>query len=107
LWTRRDILEQQQAGGWGDGIVGRIAEDLRATTGQPGGFSRSNVFSMRKFAASWPDLEKVNVTTAACNLGPNADAAISSGNSSLPSRSPTTSRRTSVSPRSSTRSGLA
>jgi predicted nuclease of restriction endonuclease-like (RecB) superfamily len=55
----RDILEQQQAGGWGDDIVGRIAEDLRATTGSARGFSRSNVFYMRKFAALWPDLEKV------------------------------------------------
>jgi hypothetical protein len=55
----RDILEQQQAGGWGDGIVGRIAEDLRATTGSARGFSRSNVFYMRKFAAVWPELEKV------------------------------------------------
>jgi hypothetical protein len=24
----RDILDQQQAGGWGDDIVGRIAQDL-------------------------------------------------------------------------------
>lgn len=55
----RDILEQQQTGGWGDEIVGRIAEDLRATTGGARGFSRSNVFYMRKFAALWPDPEKV------------------------------------------------
>ena len=55
----RDILAQQRAGGWGDDIVGRIAADLRATTASAGGFSRSNVFYMRKFAAVWPDLEKV------------------------------------------------
>jgi predicted nuclease of restriction endonuclease-like (RecB) superfamily len=55
----RDILDQQRAGGWGDDIVGRIAADLRATTGSARGFSRSNVFYMRKLAAVWPELEKV------------------------------------------------
>jgi len=54
----RDILEQQRAGGWGDGIVARIAEDLRVEMGSARGFSRSNVFYMRKFAALWPDAEK-------------------------------------------------
>jgi hypothetical protein len=29
----RDILAQRQASQWGDGVVGRIAEDLSATTG--------------------------------------------------------------------------
>jgi hypothetical protein len=54
----RDILEQQQAGGWGDDIVGRIAEDLRTDTGSTRGFSRRNLFYMRKFATLWPDPEK-------------------------------------------------
>ena len=31
----RDILAQQQAAGWGDDIVGRIAEDLRVETRGP------------------------------------------------------------------------
>jgi predicted nuclease of restriction endonuclease-like (RecB) superfamily len=55
----RDILAQQQAAGWGDDIVGRIAEDLRAATGSARGFSRRNVFYMRRFAAAWPDTAKV------------------------------------------------
>jgi hypothetical protein len=54
----RDILEQQQASGWGDNVVGRIAEDLRATTGSARGFSRRNVFYMRRFAAAWPNAER-------------------------------------------------
>jgi predicted nuclease of restriction endonuclease-like (RecB) superfamily len=55
----REILHQQQAGGWGDDVVGRIAQDLSADTGSLRGFSRRNLFYMRRFAALWPDPEKV------------------------------------------------
>jgi len=56
----REILtQQQQAGGWGDDVVGRIAQDLSADTGSARGFSRRNLFYMRRFAALWPDLERV------------------------------------------------
>jgi predicted nuclease of restriction endonuclease-like (RecB) superfamily len=60
----RDILAQQQAAGWGDDIVGRIAEDLRAETGSARGFSRRNLFYMRRLAAVWPDAEKVQTLSA-------------------------------------------
>lgn len=60
----RDILEQQGAAGWGDDIVGRIAEDLRTTTGSTRGFSRRNVFYMRQFASVWSDLEFVQPLAA-------------------------------------------
>ena len=55
----RDILDQQQAGGWGDDVVGRIAQDLSADTGSARGFSRRNLFYMRRFATLWPEREKV------------------------------------------------
>jgi predicted nuclease of restriction endonuclease-like (RecB) superfamily len=55
----RDIVAQQEASHWGDGVVGRIAEDLSASTGSARGFSRRNLFYMRRFAALWPDVEKV------------------------------------------------
>lgn len=55
----RDIVAQQQAGGWGEDIVGRIAQDLAADSGSARGFSRRNLFYMRRFAATWPDSEKV------------------------------------------------
>jgi predicted nuclease of restriction endonuclease-like (RecB) superfamily len=55
----RDILDQQQAGGWGDGVVDRIADDLREATGGARGFSRRNLFYMRRFAGIWPDAEEV------------------------------------------------
>ncbi|MFI4977929.1 MAG: YhcG family protein [Solirubrobacterales bacterium] len=55
----RDILDQQQAGGWGDDVVGRIAQDLSADTGSARGFSRRNLFYMRRLATLWPEREKV------------------------------------------------
>lgn len=55
----RDILDQQRAGGWGDGVVERIADDLREASGGTRGFSRRNLFYMRRFAALWRDSEKV------------------------------------------------
>ena len=59
-----DILEQQLAAGWGDDVVGRIAVDLRATMGGARGFSRRNVFYMRRFAALWPEAELVQTLSA-------------------------------------------
>jgi predicted nuclease of restriction endonuclease-like (RecB) superfamily len=55
----REILDQQQAAGWGENIVGRIAQDLAAGTGSARGFSRRNLFYMRRFAALWPEREIV------------------------------------------------
>jgi len=60
----RDSLDQQQAAGWGDDVVGRIAQDLVSDVGSPRGFSRRNLFYMRRFAALWPDLEKVQTLSA-------------------------------------------
>ena len=54
-----DILEQQRRGGWGEDIVGRIAQDLALDTGSVRGFSRRNLFYMRRFAVLWPEREKV------------------------------------------------
>ena len=51
----RDILEQQAAGAWGDGILDRVAADLRAAFPEMKGFSRSNLKYMRAFAEAWPD----------------------------------------------------
>jgi DUF1016 N-terminal domain len=55
----REILEQQRACGWGNDVVGHIAQDLAADARSPRGFSRRNVFYMRRFAALWPEREKV------------------------------------------------
>jgi hypothetical protein len=60
----RDILVAQAASGWGDDVVGRIAEDLRATTGGARGFSRRNVFYMRRFAQIWAEADLVQPLAA-------------------------------------------
>jgi len=60
----REILDQQRTSGWGDDVVGRIAVDLAADTGSPRGFSRRNLFYMRRFAALWPDPESVQPVAA-------------------------------------------
>lgn len=60
----REILDRQQTLGWGDDVVGRISQDLRTGTGGARGFSRRNLFYMRRFAALWPDPEKVQTLSA-------------------------------------------
>lgn len=60
----REILDRQQALGWGDDVVGRISQDLRTDTGGVRGFSRRNLFYMRRFAALWPDPEQVQTLSA-------------------------------------------
>lgn len=51
----RTILERQDVEGWGSGVLNRLAEDLRVEFPEMRGFSRSNLFYMRGFAAGWPD----------------------------------------------------
>ncbi|GAA1972276.1 PDDEXK nuclease domain-containing protein [Microbacterium pumilum] len=49
------IITKQQASAWGAGVVARLANDLQAEFPTMRGFSRSNLFSMRAFAAAWPE----------------------------------------------------
>lgn len=64
----RGILDQQQTSGWGDDAVGRIAQDLAADTGSTRGFSRRDLFYIRRFAAMWLDREKVQMPVCANKL---------------------------------------
>ena len=48
------ILSKQQVSGWGSGVVSRLAGDLQAEFPTMHGLSRSNLFSVRAFAAAWP-----------------------------------------------------
>lgn len=54
-----EILERQQRGGWGAGIVGKLAADLAAAFPSMRGFSRANLMYMRSFAEAWPDADFV------------------------------------------------
>lgn len=49
------ILEKQQAEGWGAKIIDRLSHDLKAAFPDMTGFSPRNLKYMRKFAESWPN----------------------------------------------------
>jgi predicted nuclease of restriction endonuclease-like (RecB) superfamily len=53
------ILERQADEAWGSAVVERLAHDLRAEFPAMKGFSRSNLFYMRAFAAAWPERSQV------------------------------------------------
>ena len=51
----RDILDRQQAEGWGAKVIDRLAKDLGNEFPGVEGFSPRNLKYMRSFAAAWPD----------------------------------------------------
>ena len=51
----RTILARQDVEGWGSGVMGRLADDLRTEFPDMKGLSRRNLFYMRGFAAAWPE----------------------------------------------------
>jgi len=55
----RDIIEKQQAQGWGAKVIDRLSMDLRDSFPGIKGFSPRNLKYMRAFAAAWPDKEFV------------------------------------------------
>lgn len=60
----RAILAEQERQAWGDDVVGVLAQDLRAREDLGRGFSRRNLFYMRRFAALWPDEQRVQPLAA-------------------------------------------
>jgi len=67
----RDILERQQAQGWGSKVVDQLAHDLTAAFPDMKGFSRRNLLYMRSFAEKWPDLQFVQQAVAQIPWGHN------------------------------------
>jgi predicted nuclease of restriction endonuclease-like (RecB) superfamily len=67
----RDILERQQAQGWGAKVIDRLAQDLTAAFPEMKGFSRRNLLYMRSFAEQWPDGEFVQQAVAQLPWGHN------------------------------------
>ena len=51
----RDILDRQQAQGWGAKVIDRLAKDLQSAFPDMKGFSRSNLMYMRAFHEAWPE----------------------------------------------------
>ncbi|GAB1392977.1 PDDEXK nuclease domain-containing protein [Rhodocyclaceae bacterium] len=60
----REILERQQAQGWGAKVIEQLAKDLTAAFPDMKGFSRRNLMYMRSFAEAWPELEFVQEVLA-------------------------------------------
>lgn len=50
-----EILERQQAQGWGAKVIDQLAKDLMAAFPDMKGFSRSNLMYMRAFHEAWPE----------------------------------------------------
>lgn len=55
----RTILQRQHSQPWGSKVLDRIAHDLRAEFPHMKGFSRTNVYNMRAFAAAWNGEEPI------------------------------------------------
>lgn len=60
----RKIVERQENGGWGKGVVEKLSEDIRAEFPGITGFSRRNVFYMRDFYLLYRHDEKVQPLVA-------------------------------------------
>ncbi|MBG0741102.1 DUF1016 family protein [Paeniglutamicibacter antarcticus] len=55
----RTILDRQVTEQWGSKVLDQIARDLRAEFPHMKGFSRTNVYNMRAFAAAWNGPEPI------------------------------------------------
>jgi predicted nuclease of restriction endonuclease-like (RecB) superfamily len=51
----KDVLERRRSAKWGDGVISRIAADLRAAFPEMRGFSPRNLKYMNDFAEAWSD----------------------------------------------------
>ena len=55
----RTILDRQMNEPWGSRVLDRLARDLRTEFPHMKGFSRSNLYNMRAFAAAWNGPEPI------------------------------------------------
>lgn len=58
------ILVLQKKQGWGSKVIDQLSQDLKSTFPEMKGFSVRNLKYMRKFAAEYPDIEKVQASLA-------------------------------------------
>lgn len=67
----RDILDRQDAEGWGSKVIDRLADDLRRDFPEMAGLSGRNLRYMRAFAEAYPDREFVQQVVARLPWGHN------------------------------------
>jgi len=64
-WIGHHLIERQaEAGGWGAGIVTRLAADLRAEFPQQTGFSERNLWYMQALAKEYPESDFAELPVA-------------------------------------------
>jgi predicted nuclease of restriction endonuclease-like (RecB) superfamily len=66
-----DIIERQQQQGWGAKVIDRLAQDLKRSFPEMGGFSARNLKYMRAFAAAYPDAATVQAVVSQIPWGHN------------------------------------
>ena len=66
----RGIVEKQQTSGWGDGVVERLASDLRAEFPDMRGFSADNLWRMRQFFAEYCSPKFLEQAVQKCRIAP-------------------------------------
>ena len=59
-----EILNRQNAEGWGAKVVDRLSADLKKAFPEMNGFSPRNLKYMRRFAETWPDIQIVQRSVA-------------------------------------------
>ena len=67
----KDILERQEAEGWGSKVVTQLSKDLKREFPEMKGFSPRNLKYMRAFAEAWSDEEIVQQLVAQIPWGHN------------------------------------
>jgi len=55
----RDLVEKQDAEGWGAKVIDRLARDLQSEFPGTDGFSRTNLYRMRAFYSAYPHTSPV------------------------------------------------
>ena len=55
----RDVVERQMTHGWGTTVIERLAHDIQQTFPGVQGFSKQNIWYMRKFYLAWADMAPI------------------------------------------------
>jgi predicted nuclease of restriction endonuclease-like (RecB) superfamily len=67
----KEILERQEAQGWGAKVIDQLAKDLKAEFPDMNGLAPRNMKYMRAFAEAWPDAAIVQQAVAQLPWGHN------------------------------------
>jgi hypothetical protein len=69
LISGESIVEKQESFAWGSKVVEQLAKDLKRELLDSNGFSRTNLFAMRKFYFSYKESELVRQAGGQVRIG--------------------------------------